>query len=49
MTGAGTWNKAGGFLLNGKTVGIISLGNTGTEVVRLLQPFQCSFLRQSTT
>jgi phosphoglycerate dehydrogenase-like enzyme len=38
----GIWNKSAGFQLSGKTVGIIGLGNTGKELVRLLNPFNCS-------
>jgi len=41
---AGNWNKDGGFQLSGKTVGIIGLGFTGTEIIRLLQPFGCRIL-----
>jgi phosphoglycerate dehydrogenase-like enzyme len=38
------WNKAGGFQLTGKTIGIIGLGNIGGELVQLLAPFQCRIL-----
>ena len=38
------WQKDGGFQLTGKTVGIIGCGNVGSQVVRLLSPFQCSVL-----
>lgn len=41
---AGTWNKDGGFQLSGKTIGIIGLGFTGTEIIKLLQPFGCRIL-----
>ncbi len=41
---AGTWEKNGGFQLSGKTVGVIGLGNTGSEIVRLLAPFDCTVL-----
>lgn len=37
----GIWNKAGGFQLSGKKVGIIGVGHIGKEVVRLLKPFNC--------
>ena len=37
----GQWVKEGGWLLQGKTVGIIGCGNIGKEVVRLLKPFEC--------
>ena len=40
----GTWNKSGGFQLSGKNVGIIGLGYTGKEIVRLLKPFGCKIL-----
>ena len=38
------WNKSGGFQLSGKKVGIIGLGYTGKELVRLLKPFGCKIL-----
>ena len=41
---AGTWNKNGGFQLSGRTVGVIGLGHTGSEIVGLLQPFDCRVL-----
>ena len=41
---AGTWNKNGGVQLSGRTVGVIGLGHTGSEIVRLLQPFDCRVL-----
>ena len=37
----GQWVKEGGWLLQGKTVGIVGCGNVGKEVVRLLKPFEC--------
>lgn len=40
----GAWNKVGGYQLAGKTVGIVGLGRIGREVIRLLQPFQCTIL-----
>ena len=40
----GNWNKSGGFHLSEKTVGIIGVGNTGKELVRLLKPFSCKIL-----
>ena len=40
----GKWNKSAGFQLSGKTVGIIGLGHTGKELVRLLKPFDCQIL-----
>jgi len=38
------WKKNGGQYLTGRTVGIIGCGFTGSEVIRLLQPFQCNLL-----
>ena len=40
----GKWNKSAGFQLSGKTVGIIGMGHTGKELVRLLKPFDCQIL-----
>jgi len=40
----GIWNKAGGFQLSGKTIGIIGVGHIGKEVIRLLKPFGCKIL-----
>lgn len=37
----GIWNKAGGFQLSGKKVGIIGVGYIGKEVIRLLKTFNC--------
>ena len=39
-----TWEKNGGYQLTGKTIGIIGCGYTGSEVIRLLRPFQCNLL-----
>ena len=39
-----TWEKNGGYQLTGKTIGIIGCGYTGSEVIRLLKPFQCNLL-----
>jgi phosphoglycerate dehydrogenase-like enzyme len=41
---AGEWNKNGGFQLSKKTVGVIGLGFTGTEIIKLLKPFECRIL-----
>lgn len=40
----GIWNKAGGFQLSGKTIGIVGVGFIGKELVRLLKPFGCKIL-----
>jgi len=37
----GIWNKAGGFQLSNKKIGIIGVGHIGKEVIRLLKPFDC--------
>ena len=41
---AGEWRQLMGGQLSGRTVGIIGCGNIGKDLVRLLQPFQCSIL-----
>ena len=41
---AGRWSRARGLLLRGRTVGIHGCGNIGKEVVKLLQPFDCTVL-----
>ncbi len=38
------WEKDGGRQLSGRTVGIVGCGHVGSEVVRLLAPFQCRVL-----
>ena len=40
----GKWEKEGGAFLTGKTVGIIGCGNIGTDLIYLLQPFNCQIL-----
>ena len=38
------WDKNGGNQLSGKTAGIIGCGEIGSDVVRLLSPFNCNLL-----
>ena len=38
------WNKSGGSLLSGKTVGIIGVGHIGRDLIKLLRPFECEIL-----
>ncbi len=40
----GLWLKDGGMQLTEKKVGIVGLGNTGSELVHLLKPFSCEIL-----
>ena len=40
----GRWNKSGGTLLAGRTVGIVGLGHVGRTVAALLAPFGCRLL-----
>jgi len=40
----GRWEKEGGSFLTGKTVGIIGCGYIGTDVIYLLQSFNCRIL-----
>ena len=41
---SGTWRQHVGGLLTGRTFGIIGCGHIGKDLVRLLQPFECSIL-----
>jgi phosphoglycerate dehydrogenase-like enzyme len=40
----GRWEKEGGAFLTDKTVGIIGCGHIGTDLIYLLQPFNCRIL-----
>ena len=40
----GKWEKEGGAFLTGKTVSIIGCGHIGTDLIYLLQPFNCQIL-----
>ena len=40
----GRWEKEGGRLLSGSCVGIIGCGQIGTDLIYLLQPFNCKVL-----
>ena len=40
----GEWVRGGGGFLTGKTIGIIGCGFVGTDVIYLLQPFNCKIL-----
>tara|TARA_Y100001970_G_C14155591_1_gene815339 strand:- start:80 stop:1027 length:948 start_codon:yes stop_codon:yes gene_type:complete len=40
----GVWEKKGGDLLTKKTVGIIGCGNIGTDLIKILKPFNCKVL-----
>ena len=40
----GKWEKEGGAFLTGKTVGIIGCGHIGTDLIYLLQPFNCKII-----
>jgi len=41
---AGRWRQLMGGLLTGRTIGIIGCGHIGKDLVRLLQPFECTIL-----
>ncbi len=41
---AGAWPRVRGGLMRGRTVGVHGCGNIGQEVVKLLQPFDCTVL-----
>lgn len=38
------WQKAGGFELSGKTIGVIGVGNIGKDIISLLKPFGCRIM-----
>jgi len=38
------WEKDGGYQLTGKTVGVVGCGHVGSDVIRLLSPFDCNIL-----
>lgn len=40
----GKWNKSGGFEISGKTIGIIGFGNIGSDLAKLLGPFDVKIL-----
>ena len=40
----GQWVKDGGMLLTERCIGIIGCGNIGTDLIHLLQPFNCRIL-----
>ncbi len=40
----GRWEKEGGAFLTGKTVGLIGCGHIGTDLIYLLQPFNCKVI-----
>ena len=41
---SGTWRQHIGSNLSGKTVGVIGCGHIGKDLIKLLQPFECSIL-----
>ena len=41
---SGTWRQHVGGHLSGKTVGVIGCGHIGKDLIKLLQPFECSIL-----
>lgn len=40
----GYWKKNGGSQLSGKTIGIIGVGATGKQLIKLLEPMHCNIL-----
>ena len=40
----GTWKQHVGGQLSGRTIGIIGCGHIGKDLIKLLQPFECSIL-----
>ena len=41
---SGTWRQHVGGQLSGRTIGIIGCGHIGKDLIKLLQPFECSIL-----
>ncbi|NTW99018.1 MAG: phosphoglycerate dehydrogenase [Geobacteraceae bacterium] len=41
---SGTWRQLVGGQLSGRVIGIVGCGNVGKDLVKLLQPFECSVL-----
>ncbi len=41
---SGEWDRSGGRLLSGRTVGVIGVGHVGKEVIRLLAPYGCRIM-----
>ncbi|MDB4847798.1 phosphoglycerate dehydrogenase [Candidatus Pseudothioglobus singularis] len=41
---SGTWRQHIGGQLSGRTIGIIGCGHIGKDLIKLLQPFECSIL-----
>ena len=41
---SGTWRQHVGGYLSGRTVGVIGCGHIGKDLIKLLQPFECSIL-----
>jgi phosphoglycerate dehydrogenase-like enzyme len=41
---SGTWRQHVGGQLSGRTIGVIGCGNIGKDLIKLLQPFECSIL-----
>jgi len=41
---SGTWRQHVGGYLSGRTIGVIGCGHIGKDLIKLLQPFECSIL-----
>ena len=41
---SGTWRQHVGGQLSGRTIGVIGCGHIGKDLIKLLQPFECSIL-----
>lgn len=40
----GIWDKNGGFQVSGKKIGIVGCGHVGSDLLKLLQPFECELM-----